>query len=116
MDVFEPVSMRMAKEQSLFLNPSKFSGNCGKLKCCLRYEHDFYSKSHRDAVEIGSQLETPSGTGRVVELNVLKGTCVVEVPEAGRVEVRLSLETHAPTATCTHAGEPPPGADPERSF
>lgn len=43
MPSFEPVSMRMAKEQSLFLNPSKFSGCCGKLKCCLRYEYDLYS-------------------------------------------------------------------------
>jgi cell fate regulator YaaT (PSP1 superfamily) len=50
MPSFEPVSMRMAKEQSLFLNPSKFSGNCGKLKCCLRYEYELYCEGEDAAV------------------------------------------------------------------
>lgn len=89
MQVFEPVSMRMAKEQSLFLNPSKFSGNCGKLKCCLRYEYEFYSESHDAPPVLGDEFETPDGTGTVVEINVAKGVVRVDVPAVGIVEVRL---------------------------
>jgi cell fate regulator YaaT (PSP1 superfamily) len=96
MKVFEPVSMRMAKEQSLFLNPSKFSGNCGKLKCCLRYEYDFYSESHDEAIEIGAVVQTPQGPGKVVEINALRQTCTVMVPEVGRVEIRLVLDARPP--------------------
>lgn len=105
MKVFEPVSMRMAKEQSLFLNPSKFSGNCGKLRCCLRYEYEFYTEGRDEAVEIGSIIQTPQGPGRVVEIDALRQTCTVMVPEAGRVEVRLLLDVKHPGG----AGRPEPG-------
>lgn len=62
MPSFEPVSMRMAKDQSLFLNPSKFSGNCGKLKCCLRYEYELYCEGDNAApmhAEDGDISESP---------------------------------------------------------
>lgn len=96
MKVFEPVSMRMAKEQSLFLNPSKFSGNCGKLKCCLRYEYEFYSESHDEALVLGATVQTPRGAGKVVDINALKQTCVVLVPDVGRVEMRMLLDVRPP--------------------
>lgn len=57
MKVFEPVSMRMAKDQSLFLNPTKFSGNCGKLKCCLRYEYDSYADAIDAPPDGGDRLD-----------------------------------------------------------
>lgn len=88
---FEPVSMKMARDQSLFLNPSKFSGACGKLKCCLRYEYDFYSEAHDAAPVLGAQYETPQGRGRVSEINALKSCFYVDVPRVGRVEMKLSL-------------------------
>lgn len=91
MPSFEPISMRMAKEQSLFLNPSKFSGNCGKLKCCLRYEYDLYADNHDGLPEIGEEIETAEGFGRVVEVNIVKGFLIVDVPRFGRVEIRLKL-------------------------
>lgn len=89
MQGFEPVSMRMAKEQSLFLNPSKFSGNCGKLKCCLRYEYEFYSESHDAPPILGDEYDTPDGTGTVIEINTVRNVVRVDVPLVGIVEVRL---------------------------
>jgi len=88
---FEPVSMKMAREQSLFLNPSKFSGACGKLKCCLRYEYDFYAEAHDVAPVLGADYDTPQGRGRVSEINALKSCFYVDVPRVGRVEMKLAL-------------------------
>ncbi len=75
---FEPVSMKMAKEQSLFLNPLKFSGICGKLMCCLKYEYPMYKESKAKLPSLGSTLTTPSGSGRVTETNVIKESFKVE--------------------------------------
>jgi cell fate regulator YaaT (PSP1 superfamily) len=69
---FEPVSMKMAKEQSLFLNPLKFSGICGKLMCCLKYEYDMYHDARNRFPPIGAALLTPKGIGHVGEINVVK--------------------------------------------
>lgn len=88
---FEPVSMKMARDQSLFLNPSKFSGACGKLKCCLRYEYDFYAEAQDAAPVVGEDYDTPQGRGQVSEINPLKSCFYVDVPRVGRVEMRLSL-------------------------
>ena len=61
---FAPISMKMAKDQSLFLNPVKFSGVCGKLMCCLRYEHETHtSKPKKKLPEIGAIVMSPEGTG-----------------------------------------------------
>ena len=95
MQIFEPVSMRMAKEQSLFLNPSKFSGNCGKLKCCLRYEYEFYSDAHDEAPIIGEEFDTPVGRGRVAEIDAAQSVVRVDVPEHGLVEVPLKVRVES---------------------
>ncbi|MHB0913519.1 MAG: PSP1 domain-containing protein [Armatimonadota bacterium] len=76
---FEPVSMKMAKEQSLFLNPLKFSGICGKLMCCLKYEYHTYKEAHSRLPGVGSMVETPKGPGRVVEVNVIRESLSVEM-------------------------------------
>lgn len=68
---FESVTMKMAKEQLLDLNPSRLLGACGKLKCCLKYEHEFYREALRCMPRIGQQVQTPKGSGRVTDLNVL---------------------------------------------
>jgi cell fate regulator YaaT (PSP1 superfamily) len=75
---FEPVGMKMAKEQSLFLNPLKFSGVCGKLMCCLRYEYDMYKTLRATLPGVGSIVETESGPGKVTAVNVLQETVTVE--------------------------------------
>lgn len=68
---FEPVSIKMAKEQSLSLNPTKISGICGRLFCCLKYEHDVYQEILDKLPGVGSIVETPYGEGTVIETNVL---------------------------------------------
>lgn len=68
---FEPVSIKMAKEQNLSLNPSKISGICGRLMCCLKYEHEMYHGLRENLPEIGEKIYTPDGQGIVVENNVL---------------------------------------------
>ncbi len=80
---FAPVSMKMAKDQSLFLNPVKFSGVCGKLMCCLRYEHDTYVEAKKRLPQIGEVVRSPKGQGRVIDLNLLKETALVQLIESG---------------------------------
>ena len=76
---FEPVSIKMAKEQSLSLNPSKISGICGRLFCCLKFEHDVYQEVLDKLPGTGSLVETPYGEGRVIEINVLLEQVKVKV-------------------------------------
>ncbi len=80
MPEFAPVTMKMAKEQSLFLNPTKFSGVCGKLMCCLRFEYDTYRETKAQLPSVGAEVETPLGRGRVTDLNVLKEAVLVTLP------------------------------------
>ena len=77
---FAPVSMKMAKDQSLFLNPSKFSGVCGKLMCCLRYEHDLYMEARESMPPVGVTVTVPDGArGTVTDVNVVRETITVVV-------------------------------------
>src|SRR5712692_294549 len=87
---FEPVSMKMAKEQSLFLNPTKFSGACGKLMCCLRYEYDFYKETKTRMPAIGAEVSTERGKGKVVAHNIVRESVIVDLPEGGEAEFKLT--------------------------
>jgi cell fate regulator YaaT (PSP1 superfamily) len=78
---FEPVSMKMAKDQSLFLNPAKFSGVCGKLMCCLRYEHENYKEAQLRMPNVGAILETEQGRVRVLDVNIISNELFVENEE-----------------------------------
>ncbi len=69
---FAPVSIKMAKDQNLSLNPSKISGTCGRLMCCLRYEESTYEELTKNLPSEGDTVETPSGTGEVLHVNVLR--------------------------------------------
>ena len=69
---FEPVSIKMAKEQNLSLNPAKISGVCGRLMCCLRYESDYYHEARKGLPDLGKTINTPKGKAKVLEVNVLK--------------------------------------------
>ena len=71
---FQPVSIKMAKEQGLSLNPSKISGSCGRLMCCLAYEQKSYEYLNSITPQVGSIVRTPDGEGTVIEVNVVAGT------------------------------------------
>jgi cell fate regulator YaaT (PSP1 superfamily) len=81
---FEPVSIRMAKDQDLPVNPLKISGACGRLMCCLKYEHPLYQEFKATAPRVGETVESPEGAGVVVGHNVPSGSVVVRVNETGR--------------------------------
>lgn len=85
---FEPVSMKMAKDQSLFLNPAKFSGACGKLMCCLKYEHDFYRDAQRRLPAVGAIIEVDRGRAKVIDVNMITGILTVETEEEVQLHVR----------------------------
>jgi cell fate regulator YaaT (PSP1 superfamily) len=82
---FEPVSIKMAKDQSLSLNPTKISGLCGRLMCCLKYENDEYEASKKLLPDIGKWVDTPLGSGKVVGLNILERLLQVDIPKQERV-------------------------------
>jgi cell fate regulator YaaT (PSP1 superfamily) len=69
---FEPVSIKMAKDQGLVLNPTKVSGQCGRLKCCLVYEQATYQEMRKGLPKLGKRVTTPAGEGRVAEVDVLR--------------------------------------------
>ena len=80
-----PVTMRMAKLQKTTLDPSKISGRCGRLKCCLRYEFDTYQEHERELPPVGSRVRTSQGSGRVLGLELLARRAVVELEDQRRV-------------------------------
>jgi cell fate regulator YaaT (PSP1 superfamily) len=81
---FEPVSVRMAKDQDMPVNPMRIAGACGRLMCCLKYEHPLYQEFKKDAPPNGTQVETAEGPGTVVGHNVPTGSVVVKLTGDGR--------------------------------
>ena len=75
---FQPVSIKMAKEQGMSLNPVKISGTCGRLMCCLKYEQDVYEDLLSIAPKVGAFVKTPDGRGTVTEVNLLTGVLKVQ--------------------------------------
>ena len=69
---FEPVSIKMAKVQNLSLNPTKISGICGRLMCCLKYENDIYMEMRKGMPEVGERIKTPDGLAKVIDTNILE--------------------------------------------
>jgi len=78
---FNSVTIDMAKDQDLSLNTTKLSGLCGRLMCCLVYEHELYAKLKKSLPAIGSMVSTPNGKGKLVSINCVKETCGVEFDE-----------------------------------
>lgn len=87
---FGVVSIKMAKEQGLPLNPAKISGVCGRLMCCLAYENDLYIEAKQGLPSLGAYIETPSGLGKVVGLNVLNHTAEVMLESGATVQVPVN--------------------------
>ena len=81
---FEPVSVRMAKDQDLPVNPLKISGACGRLLCCLKYEHPLYQEFKATAPRLGETIGTPEGDGRVIGHNVPDESVVVRLAASGQ--------------------------------
>lgn len=88
---FEPVSIKMAKDQNLSLNPAKISGLCGRLMCCLKYENDNYESAKEVMPDLGEEVMTTSGAGKVVGINILDKIIQVNIEEIGRV-LEFSLD------------------------
>ena len=88
---FEAVTVKMAREQGLALNPSRLAGMCGRLKCCLRYEYATYLDLKRGLPAIGKRVESVKGDGKVLRQNILKQTVLIQVDEDGGV-VEATLE------------------------
>ncbi|HBM79421.1 MAG: stage 0 sporulation family protein [Clostridiales bacterium] len=85
---FEPVSIKMAKEQNLSLNPTKISGICGRLMCCLKYEQETYECIRKVLPKVGSIVNTPAGKGEVIENSVVKECVKVKVKMNNDEEVK----------------------------
>ena len=94
LDKFGPVSIRMAKEQNLSLNPTKISGQCGRLMCCLTYEFETYKELKKQFPKIGKSVMTPSGEGKVIRHNVLGSTLTVRLE--GGAEIDVPVESIQP--------------------
>ena len=95
---FDPVSIRMAKDQGLVLNPNKVSGQCGRLKCCLAYEQQMYREARKGLPDVGKRVITPHGRGVVRELDILRRIVRVQ-GEDGSVTAYPASEVRRPKPT-----------------
>ena len=84
---FAPVSIRMAKDQNLSLNPAKISGMCGRLMCCLTYEREYYEEATKDIPKTGRSVVTSRGKGKVVRQNVLRETVTITLDSGDEIEI-----------------------------
>lgn len=87
---FSPVSIRMAKEQNLSLNPQKISGVCGRLMCCLRYEYEAYKEVNSRAPKLNAKIEVPDGTAKVIEVNVPREQVSLLLEDGRTIKVPLA--------------------------
>lgn len=84
---FEPISVKMAKEQGLAMSAAKISGLCGRLMCCLAYESDTYRKNRKRLPKVGSKVILHQGKGEVEWVNILKGSVFIKLEDGKRLEV-----------------------------
>jgi cell fate regulator YaaT (PSP1 superfamily) len=89
MNDFEPVSIRMAKEQGMLLNPTKISGLCGRLMCCLAFEYETYCHLKREFPDSGQYVRSKTGCGKVVRQNVMKESVTIKTDEGDELDVGL---------------------------
>ncbi|MBN2382096.1 stage 0 sporulation protein [bacterium] len=92
---FEPVSIRMAKEQNLTLIPSKISGLCGRLMCCLMYEFETYREIKKQFPKVGKKIMTKHGEGKVARINIIQESLLVDIPEKGLIELKKNEIQHS---------------------
>lgn len=89
---FEPVTIKMAKEEGLPLNPPKISGICGRLMCCLNYEYDTYKSLSKGLPREGERIHTAQGKGKVINVNVFKRTATVEMEDGTQTEINYNKD------------------------
>lgn len=99
---FEPVSIKMAKEQNLSLNPTKISGTCSRLMCCLKYEQEAYEDLLKTTPSVGSYVKTPEGKGVVTDVNLLKGILKIAI---GKDEDKVIKTFHVDEITVLKSAE-----------
>ncbi len=92
---FDPVSIRMAKEQGLSLNPTKISGLCGRLMCCLIYENETYVELKKNIPKLGKTIETDQGKGKVIRHDVLNRQYTVRYPDGSEKEFTANSKNHS---------------------
>lgn len=86
-DEFDSVSIAMAKNQNLSLNPTKINGLCGRLLCCLKYENECYTEARKQVPSVGETVKTEYGEGKVVSVDILKKHYKVDIKEKGIMEI-----------------------------
>ncbi len=89
---FSQLSIKMAKEQALPLNPSKISGVCGRIKCCMAYEFNVYKELNRGLPKMGAKIQVAEGRGRVINLDILKRLVYVDTGDGKVVKISMPLE------------------------
>ena len=104
---FQPVSIKMAKEQNLSLNPTKISGVCGRLMCCLKYEQENYEQIRKQMPKVGKEVITPEGNGVVWELNVIKETVRVRLQKGDSSELKDFPMGEVQRVNPPQSGRPP---------
>ena len=109
LDQFQPVSIKMAKEQNLSLNPTKISGVCGRLMCCLKYEQEHYEMTRKKMPKIGREVTTPDGAGPVTDLNIVKETVFVRLTNGDTSEIK-----EYPLESIVRTGDSQPRPEPVR--
>ncbi|MGD0587107.1 MAG: stage 0 sporulation family protein, partial [Oryzomonas sp.] len=110
---FQPVSVKMAKEQNLALNPSKISGQCGRLLCCLDYEYETYCCLKKNFPKCGKRVRTPSAAGVIDKINILTGTITLRLDDNKQITIRreeVLSDTAADALPAPSAAAPPPEA------
>ncbi len=114
---FQPVSIRMAKDQNLSLNPTKISGICGRLMCCLKYESEAYEEERKLFPDVGSLVETPVGEGKIASVNILKQNVTVELKESRQLvefppaEIKIRHSRCSEKNCCRKAKAPTEGLE-----
>ncbi len=93
---FQPVSIKMAKEQGLSLNPTKISGSCGRLMCCLKYEQDAYEYLNSLTPSVGSTVKTPEGNAVVTEVNLITGYLTVQLSDSDSLPFKIHRDEVKP--------------------
>jgi len=90
---FDSVTINMAKNQNVSLNPTKINGVCGRLLCCLKYENDVYFDMKKHLPKVGEKVSVKEGTGKVISVNLLKNSYVVELADKSKLEVVVENES-----------------------
>jgi cell fate regulator YaaT (PSP1 superfamily) len=92
---FSQLSIKMAKEQALPLNPSKISGVCGRIKCCMAYEYNVYKELNKGLPKMGGKIETPEGKGKVINLDILKRLVQVDIGDGKIIKMTIPKDGDA---------------------